>query len=110
MSTAVMYPDKDTGFRYFLLLVDIFSTKVFTKPLKSREVKDIIQALKQIIQEFKSEIHVIQADRESSFMSAKFQQFLNQQKILFRDNAKKLCSRTPEWPEMQSTSYSQIEN
>jgi len=83
MDIAVLFPDKN-GFRYFLLLVDVFSTKVFTVPLKSRQVGDIISALKTIIQNFNSAIHEIQADREGAFISKEVKKFFVQQKIIFR--------------------------
>lgn len=85
MDIAVMFPTQDTGIRYFLLLVDVYSTKVFTEPLKSRNVNDIIEALNKIIESFGSEIHVIQADREGGFMSLEFKRYLNKRKIIFRE-------------------------
>jgi len=84
MDIAVMFPDKGTNFRYFLLLVDVFSSKVFTEPLKSREAPEVIDALKKILYDFKSPIYEIQADRESAFISKDCKEFLRQQKIVFR--------------------------
>jgi len=84
MDIAVMYPIQDTNYRYFLLLVDIFSTKVFTEPLKTREVNEVIAALQKIIHKFQSPIYEIQADREASFLASAFKQFLKDQKIVFR--------------------------
>ena len=83
MDIGILFPQKD-GFRNFLLLVDVFSTKVFTVPLKSREKEEIISALKKIIGQFNSQIYEIQADRESAFLSKDVQNFLKQQKIVFR--------------------------
>jgi len=95
MDIAVMFPDKESGYRYFLLLVDIFSTKVFTVPLKSREVNDIIAGLRKIIVDFKSQIFEIQADREASFLALAFKKFLKEQNIIFRDNTIKLYTFKP---------------
>jgi len=85
MDIAVMHPIEE--YHYFLLLVDVFSTKVFTEPLKSRKDTEVISALAKIISRFSSEIHVIQADREGAFLSAEFKRFINKQHIVFRDNA-----------------------
>ena len=45
---------------------------------------EIIQAVKKIILEFKSKIYVIQADRESAWISNEFKAFLKKEKIIFR--------------------------
>ena len=37
MDIAFMFLDTETNYRYFLLLVGVFSSKVFTVPLKTRE-------------------------------------------------------------------------
>lgn len=84
MDIAHMFEDPETGFQYFLLLVDVFSSRVFTKPLKTREDNDIIKALVEIIKSFKSQIYVLQADREKSFLSVKLQTFLKSKDIIFR--------------------------
>jgi len=79
-----MFPDEKSGFKYFLLLVDVFSSKVFTVPLKTREAPEVIEALKIIIKKFKSQIYEIQADRESAFLSKECKKFLKDSKIIFK--------------------------
>jgi len=82
MDIGILFPQKD-GFRYFLLLVDVFSTKVFTVPLKSREYGEVISALKKIIEQFQAPIHEIEADREGAFLSKNVKTFLSNEKIVF---------------------------
>lgn len=79
-----MFVDDETQYQYFLLLVDVFSSKVFTEPLKSRSTDDVLTAFKKILLHFQSKIYEIQADRESAFLSKSFQKFLEEQKIVFR--------------------------
>ncbi|MBM3937189.1 MAG: transposase family protein [Sphingomonadales bacterium] len=83
MDIAFMFLDKE-NFKYFLLLVDVYSSKVFTQPLKTRETQEVIAALKQIIRDFQSPIYEIQADQESAFISKECKQFLREEKIVFR--------------------------
>ena len=84
MDIAHMFEDKETNFKYFLLLVDVFSSKVFAEPLKSRETPEIIKALRKIFADFGANIYEIQADRESAFLSKQCQDFFHQKKIIFR--------------------------
>jgi len=84
MDIAVMFKDEESGYQYFLLLVDVFSSKVFTEPLKSRETSEVLKAFKKIISKFEAVIYELQADRESSFLSKVFQDFLKTKQIVFR--------------------------
>ena len=84
MDIAHMFTHEETNFRYFLLLVDVFSSKIFTIPLKSRDVEEVIKALKKIIYQFKAPIYEIQADRESAFISKEFKNFLKKENIVYR--------------------------
>ena len=51
------------SYKYFLLLVDAFSTKVFVRPLKSKETLEVTKAFEDIFEEFKATIYVLQTDR-----------------------------------------------
>lgn len=84
MDIGFMFPEKDTNYRYFLLLVDVFSSKIFTVPLKSKETTEVIQAIKTIVDDFKAPIYEIQADRESAFISKQCKEFFKKEKIIYR--------------------------
>jgi len=81
---AVLFPDKNTNYRYFLLLVDVFSSKVFTKPLRTREAPEVIKALTDILKEFKAPIYEIQGDREGAFISKECKEFFQINHIIFK--------------------------
>ena len=51
------------NYKYFLLLVDAFSTKVFVRPLKSKNSLDVKNAFEDIFQEFRATIYVLETDR-----------------------------------------------
>jgi hypothetical protein len=77
---AYMFPwDK---YLYFLLLVDCFSLKVFTQPLKSKESASIKIAFEKIIEDFKGTIHVLQTDKGGEFIGCR--QFFKEKKIVFK--------------------------
>ena len=51
------------NYKYFLLVVDAFSSKVFVRPLKSKNSLKVKDAFEDIFQEFKAKIYVLQTDR-----------------------------------------------
>jgi hypothetical protein len=62
---AFMFPYND--FKYFLLVTDCYSSKVFIEPLKSKESKEVSTAFKKILDEFKAKVYEIQTDSGSEF-------------------------------------------
>ena len=56
---------KQGDYNSFLLLIDLFSLKIFVKPLKSKSSKEVKSAFEEIFKDFKSEIHIIETDRGS---------------------------------------------
>ena len=55
-------------YKYFLLLIDCFSSKIFTVPLKSRDSKTVAEAFEKLFEEFKGTIYEIQTDRGKEFL------------------------------------------
>jgi hypothetical protein len=62
---AYMFPYND--FKYFLLVVDGFSGKIFVRPLKSRTSSIVALALDSIFEEFGSQVYVFETDQGSEF-------------------------------------------
>lgn len=58
-----MFPYED--YNSFLLLIDVFSLKIFVEPLKSKSSQTVKKAFEQIFKKFQSEIHIIETDRGS---------------------------------------------
>ena len=50
-------------FKYFLLLIDCFSSKIFVKCLKSKNSEEVAKAFSDIFEEFGAQIHVLETDR-----------------------------------------------
>lgn len=58
---AVMF--EYLNYKYFLLLVDVFSSKVFVRPLKSKDSKTVAMALEDIFNEFGAKIYKLETDQ-----------------------------------------------
>ena len=56
------------NYKYFLLLIDCFSSKIFTVPLKSRDSQTVAKAFEEIFNEFKATIYELQTDRGKEFL------------------------------------------
>jgi hypothetical protein len=64
----IAYMFEYDSYKYFLLVIDCFSSKLFAVPLKSRDSATVATAFEKVFQEFKSEIYEIQTDRGKEFM------------------------------------------
>ena len=71
------------GFKYFLLLVDCFSFKIFTVALKNKNSSTVAEAFKNIFQKFNSKIYELQTDRGKEFLGDCQKLFLSE-KILYK--------------------------
>jgi hypothetical protein len=58
---AYMFSQDD--FKYFLLFIDCYSSKIFTYPLKSKDSETVAKALKLFLEDFKAQVYVLQTDK-----------------------------------------------
>lgn len=73
------YSKSNKNYKYLLVLIDVFTRKVFARPLKTKNTNDVINELLYI---FKSYIpSVITSDSDSAFMSLEMQNFLEKNNI-----------------------------
>jgi hypothetical protein len=77
---AYMFPWET--YLYFLLVVDCFSHKVFTVPLKSKTSAAVKKAFEKILKDFNGTIHVLETDKGGEFVGCR--KFFKEQKIVFR--------------------------
>ena len=71
------------GYRYFLLAIDCFSSKIFTVPLKSKDSKEVSNAFKEIFENFGSKIYEIETDQGKEFLG-KTKTLFTEKNILYR--------------------------
>lgn len=76
-----MYEDQD-GYKYFLLLTDCFSLKLWCEPLKSKEASVVQKAFEKIFSEIQFPISEIQTDAGGEFKGN--QKFFKENHILFK--------------------------
>jgi hypothetical protein len=84
LQADIAYMFKWDEFQYFLLVIDCFSMKIFTEPLKSKSSEDVALALTKIIKEFGSEIIELQTDRGKEFLGRSCQSLLKKEHIVYR--------------------------
>ena len=63
-------------YKYFLLLIDCFSSKIFVKCLKNKDSETVSNAFSEIFDNFGAEIHVLETDQGK--------EFLGKSKVLFK--------------------------
>lgn len=81
---AHMFSDPNTNEKYFLLLIDVFSFKIFVEPLADKNSETVAKALKKIFSEFGSQIYEIQSDQGTEFKGKPCKDLFKEKKILFR--------------------------
>lgn len=70
------------GYKYFLLLIDCYSLKIFVKSLKNKTSETVLKAFIETLKQFKTTIYKIEVDQGTEFVSAA--KYCKQNKILFK--------------------------
>ncbi|MDI9312899.1 MAG: DDE-type integrase/transposase/recombinase [Limnohabitans sp.] len=86
------FSNKNSGFKYILTVIDLFSKFAFAIPLKTKSANEVLEALKKVFkirQPFK-----LQTDKGKEFINAPVQKFLKELKVEFftSNNEKIKCS------------------
>jgi len=81
---AFMFPNPSNNFKYFLLLIDVFSFKIFTEPLKDKSSLTVAEALRKIFSKFGSDIYELQSDRGTEFKGKPCKDLFKEKKIIFK--------------------------
>jgi hypothetical protein len=71
------------SYKYFLLLIDCFSSKIFVKCLKSKNSEEVANAFSTIFKEFGAQIHILETDRGKEFLGASKKLF-KREKIFYK--------------------------
>jgi IS30 family transposase len=66
----------------FLILIDVYSLKLFVQILKSKSAQNVKEAFQKIFKDFDAPIHVLETDRGSEFIGCK--KFFKDNKIVFK--------------------------
>ena len=83
------YGKKNKGYDYIFCAVDVFSRRLMICPIKQKEIKDCLGAMKAIFKANKMQIpNIIMSDNESAFTSKEFNNFLDDHNIILKTNVK----------------------
>ncbi len=83
--------------RYFILLIDSFSRRIFVETLTSKSPESIIKALNKIFAFAKMKPYSLGSDRAGEFISKKTQEFLTLNKIHYAPKGRKVKAALAEW-------------
>ena len=81
---AYMFESDPTKAKYFLLLVDVFSDKIFVEVLNNKEAATVAKALEAIFKRFGAPIYEIQTDKGTEFTGKPCRVLFQKYRIVFR--------------------------
>ena len=61
------FPESPQGYKYILILIDVFSRHLFAEPLKTKTSKEVGKAFEKIFKEFGSPILKLETDEGTEF-------------------------------------------
>ena len=79
----IAYMFEFDNFKYFLLVVDCFSSKIFTIALKNKDSTSVAKAFQEILEQFNSKVYEIQTDRGKEFLGP-CKKVFEEEKIVYR--------------------------
>jgi hypothetical protein len=79
----IAYMFEYDGFKYFLVLIDCYSSKLFVKCLKNKDSLSVSKALAEIITEFGAQIHILETDQGKEFLG-QTKVLLKKEKIFYK--------------------------
>jgi len=79
-----MFEDDPTKAKYFLLLIDVYSNKIFVEVLLNKDAPTVAAALEKIFTRFGAPIYVFQTDQGSEFQNRLCQKLYKKLRIVFR--------------------------
>ena len=81
LASFVLYSDDHDGYKYLLVVIDIFSRHAWIEPIKDKTANEIVKAFNKIISEGRIP-HRLRTDGATDFTSKKFQDYVKSKKII----------------------------
>ena len=75
------YSKFNRGYRYILVVINVFSKYVWAEPVKTKSGKDVATAMKTILLTLKTNPQNLQTDRGTEFFNQHFQKLMERFKI-----------------------------
>ena len=80
LASMTDYADSNQGYKYLLVVIDIFSRYGWVEPLKDKSANNIVRAFNNIIETGRKP-RILRTDAATDFTSRKFQNFLKENDI-----------------------------
>lgn len=71
----------NSGFSFVLVAIDDFSKKVFSRPLKTKNLPELLPSFRSIVEEAGGAPRTLISDREAAIMSSEFQAYLRSEGV-----------------------------
>ena len=81
LASLIYYADENDGYKYLLVVIDIFSRYGWVEPLKDKTAKEIVKAFDKIIQEGRIPKR-LRSDAAKDFTSEQFQKYVKSKNII----------------------------
>ena len=81
LASLVYYADENDGFKYLLVVIDIFSRYAWVQPLKDKTASQIVDAFKKILNSGRIPKR-LRTDAATDFTSDKFQRLMDEKEIV----------------------------
>ena len=80
LASLIYYADENDGYKYLLVVIDIFSRYGWVEPLKDKTANEIVKAFDKVLQEGRIPKR-LRSDSAKDFTSEKFQKYVKSKKI-----------------------------
>ena len=74
----------ENKYRFFLLVIDCYSKRLYTQKLKTKSGPEVAKALRAAFEELGVQIHVFETDRGTEFKSAEAKRLYKEKKIVYK--------------------------
>ena len=81
LASFIYYADDNDGYKYLLVVIDIFSRYAWVEPVKDKTAKEIVRAFDKIIQEGRIPKR-LRSDAAKDFTSEQFQKYVKSKNII----------------------------
>ena len=77
---------QNDNYKYFLVIVDVFTRKSFVRPLKDKSNAEVMKEFQSILKEIGTVPKIIMSDNDSTFLSTDFQKLCDSLDIVLQPN------------------------
>ena len=76
------YRKSNDNYKYFLVVVDVFTRRAFVRPLKDKSNVEVMKEFQSILKEMGQPVKIIMSDNDSTFLSNDFTKLCDEKDII----------------------------